>query len=145
MSRKVTRRTLLAGAAAGLFLSPSTPAFLVADEKEKRPFKIGVCDWSIGRHQNVAALELAEQVGLDGVQVSFDGGPKFDLRQETVRQEYLAAAKKHHVEICSLAMGVLNSVPYATDPRTQRWVDESIDVMQKDRRPHGSAGLLHPW
>lgn len=131
MSQTLTRRTLLAGAAAAICLTPATTASLVADDKAKRPFRIGVCDWSIGRHQDVAALELAEQVGLDGVQVSFDGGTKFDLRQETVRQEYLAAAKRNHVEICSLAMGVLNSLPYASDSRAERWVEESIDVMQK--------------
>jgi len=99
--------------------------------EEKRTFKLGICDWSIGRCQDPSALELAARAGLDGVEVSFNGGPSFDLREGTVRDQYRAAAEKHRVEICSLAMGVLNRVPYASDPRAPRWVEESIGVMEK--------------
>jgi sugar phosphate isomerase/epimerase len=117
---------MLAGTAAGVFLSSGLRA-LLADEK--RPFKIGACDWSIRQAQQVGALALAREIGLDGVEVSFDGPPKPDLREAAVRQEYLAASKAHGVAICSLAMGVLNRVPYASDPQAERWVEESIDVL----------------
>lgn len=129
MQQSIPRRTLLAGAAAGLWLSPGVAGLLAAEKKQR--FKIGACDWSIGRRQDIAALELARQIGLDGVEVSFDGPPKPDLREEAVRRDYLAAAKKQGVEICSMAMGSLNGVPYATDPRAEAWVEESIDVMVK--------------
>ncbi len=119
---------MLAGSAAGLFM-PSGLRAMLADET--RPFRIGACDWSIGKRQQVAALELAEQIGLDGVEVSFDGGPDNDLRSEKVRRQYLTEAKRRNVEICSLAMGVLNRVPYSSDPRAETWVAESIDVMAK--------------
>jgi L-ribulose-5-phosphate 3-epimerase len=131
MVQQFTRRTWLANATAGLLLSPALSAILAAEEKSRRTFKIGVCDWSIGRCQDIAAFDVAEQIGLDGVQVSFDGGPKFDLRQAAVRRQYQAAAERHRLEICALAMGVLNAVPFASDPRAARWVEESIDVMQK--------------
>jgi len=74
---------------------------------------------------------VAKKIGLDGVEVSFDGGDKFDLRREDVREQYLDTSKKSGVEIASLAMGVLNRVPYATDPRAEKWVEECIDVMPK--------------
>lgn len=105
-------------------------ATLLADEK--RLFKIGACDWSIGRGGQLSAMELAGQIGLDGVQVDFGApGAKYDLRKEDVRRQYLDAAKKHGVEIVSLGMGVLNSVPYSSDLRAEKWVEDCIQVMPK--------------
>ena len=98
----------------------------------KRIFKIGACDWSIGRAGQPSAMELAKQIGLDGVEVSFGKpGEKFDLRDEGVRKTYRQAAQQNGVEIASLAMGLLNSIPYATEPETEAWVEECIDVMPK--------------
>ncbi len=128
MTYRFSRRALLASAGAGLVLSPGWRA-LLADQT--REFPIGACDWSLGKGQKLEALELAEQIGLDGVEVSFNGGPVNDLRQEDVRQTYLAEARRRNVQICSLAMGVLNRVPYASDPQAEAWVAESIDVMAK--------------
>lgn len=96
----------------------------------KRAPRIGACDWSIGRAGQPSALPLAREIGLDGVQVSFGKpGGEHDLRQEKVRQQYLAASRKHGVAIASLAMGVLNQVPFASDPKTEAWVEQCIDVM----------------
>ncbi len=128
MTHRISRRALLAGAGAGLLLSPGLRS-LLADET--RNFPIGACDWSLGKGQKLEALEVAQQIGLDGVEVSFNGGPTNDLREETVRQQYLAEAKQRNVEICSLAMGILNRIPYATDPQAEVWAAESIDVMAK--------------
>lgn len=128
MTHRFSRRVLLAGAAAGTFLTPGLRA-LLADQT--RPFQIGACDWSLGKRQQIAALELAEEIGLDGVEVSFDGGPECDLRNEEVRRQYRAEAERRGLVICSLAMGVLNRVPFASDPQAETWVAESVDVMVK--------------
>jgi sugar phosphate isomerase/epimerase len=40
----------------------------------------------------------------------------------------LDASKKTGVKISSLAIGELNNVPYKSDPRTEQWVWDSIDV-----------------
>jgi len=129
---RVTRREALFAATAvgmGLTLSPALRA-LAADEK--RLFKIGACDLSIGKGGQPGALELAKQIGLDGVQVTFGApGDQYDLRKEEVRREYLQAAEKHNVAIASLAMGVLNSVPYSSDPNAEQWVRECVEVMPK--------------
>jgi L-ribulose-5-phosphate 3-epimerase len=128
--RRITRREALAAAAGtGLMLSPTLKA-LAADPK--RLFQIGACDWSIGQRGKLGAMETAKQIGLDGVQVSFgQPGEEVDLRKDEVRRAYLEAAEKHGVEIASLAMGMLNSVPYSSDPNAERWVRECVDVMPK--------------
>ncbi len=129
-TRHITRRDVLAAmGGAGLALSPALSAF-AADTR--RDFKVGACDWSLGLAGQVGVLELARQIGLDGVQVSFGkpGGPD-DLRTEEVRRQYREAAKRHGVEVASLAMGVLNDVPYAVDRDAERWVEECIEAMPK--------------
>ena len=128
MTNQISRRAMLASTAGGLLLAPGMRSLLAA---EPRSFRVGACDWSLGKRQQLAALELAAQIGLDGVEVSFDGGPDGDLRSEEIQQQFLAEAKRRNLEICSLAMGVLNRVPYASDPRAETWVAESVDVMKK--------------
>ncbi len=130
MAETVTRRKVLTGAAvAGLCLSPLLRRLSAGQRKPI--FKIGACDWSLGCRQDPVALEVGKKIGLDGVEVSFDGGDRFDLRKEEVRRQYAQKSKQLGVEIASLAMGVLNRVPYATDPQAEKWVEECIEVMVK--------------
>jgi sugar phosphate isomerase/epimerase len=64
--------------------------------------------------------------------VSFDDiGNKTDLRSADARREYQERARKLGIEIASLAMGTLNEHPYATDERTEQWVLDCIEVMEK--------------
>jgi len=120
----------MVGAAAGMLLAPAIKV-LSAEEKPPR-FKIGACDWSIGKHQQLEALELGKKLGLDGVQVSFDDqGTKTDLRSEEARRQYQQKARDLGVEIASLAMGCLNSIPYASMKPAEQWVLDCIDVMEK--------------
>jgi sugar phosphate isomerase/epimerase len=122
-------RTLGALAAA-----PVLGTVLAAEsETETAPqFKIGACDWSLRARQTPEAFAVAREIGLDGVEVSFsEPGSKFDLRDPAVRGQYQASARKHRQEIASLAMGVLNQVPYASDPRTEQWVSDVVDVMPR--------------
>jgi L-ribulose-5-phosphate 3-epimerase len=126
----VSRRAFLrCGTAAAV--ACATPLGLRADE-EQRGFKIGVCDWSLNRQQDLAALELAGHLGIDGVQVSFgEPGSRYDLRQPEVRREYAEACRQFGVQIASLGMGVLNSRPYASDPEVEQWVLDGIDVCRE--------------
>jgi sugar phosphate isomerase/epimerase len=118
------------GVATGVLIAPAAK-ILAAEQKQPR-FKIGACDWSIGKHQQFEALDLGKKIGLDGVQVSFDDqGKKTDLRLEEARREYQGKARELGVEIASLAMGCLNNMPYATMDVTEKWVLECIEVMEK--------------
>ena len=120
-----SRRQFIASTAA-VALARFAPLFAA----EARPrFKIGACDWSIGRQADPAAMEVAKQIGLDGVQVSLGTlANDMHLRRPEVRQRYKDAAKQFGVEVLSLAIGELNNIPYKSDPRTIPWVSNSIDV-----------------
>jgi L-ribulose-5-phosphate 3-epimerase len=129
-SVQLSRRAMIrqsAQAAAGLALATNCAPLFAASEQ--RRFKLGACDWSIGKMGDPAAFEVAKQIGLDGVQVSLGTvADNMHLRQPEVQQQYKNAAREAGLEVASLAIGELNSVPYKRDPRTVQWVSDSIDV-----------------
>lgn len=125
--REMLRRSLHAAAwlAAAAELAPLLAA------PDKRRFRIGACDWSIGKMGDPAAFGVAKQIGLDGVQVSLGTAANdMRLRQPTVQQQYKDAANEAGVKASSLAIGELNVIPYKSDPRTIPWVNDSIGVCQ---------------
>ena len=94
-----------------------------------RRFRIGACDWSIGKMGDPAAFGVAKQIGLDGVQVSLGTAANdMRLRQPAVQQQYKDAANESGLQAASLAIGELNVIPYKSDPRTIPWVSDSIEV-----------------
>jgi sugar phosphate isomerase/epimerase len=120
------RRRFLARTSALVALARFAPLFAA----EARPrFKLGACDWSIVKMADPAALEVAKQIGLDGVQVSLGTAANgMHLRRPEIQQRYKDAAKKFGVEVLSMAIGELNSIPYKSDRRTIPWVSDCIDV-----------------
>ena len=108
------------------FAANCAPLFAAA---EKRRFKLGACDWSIDKMGDPGAFEVAKEIGLDGVQVSLGtAADDMRLRKPEVQQQFKEAAKKTGLQVSSLAIGELNSIPYKSDPRTVQWVSDSIDV-----------------
>lgn len=131
MSRvRVNRRQVIqAGACATM---SCLPALCVFAEDKSRLFKIGACDWSLGKRHQLEAMDVAKQIGLDGVQVSFgEAGRDADLRKPETRAKYANKSRDLGVKVASLAMGVLNQRPYASDPDAEQWVADCVDVMQE--------------
>jgi L-ribulose-5-phosphate 3-epimerase len=136
--RRISRRRLLLNstrALAGLTLAASCRPFAREAAKAKPGgFKLGVCDWTIGKTTDPASLQMAKGIGLDGVQVDFgraeDDLPLFDA---DLQRRFLDEARNQDMEIASLAMGVLNNVPYKSDPRAERWVRQAVDVAEAMR------------
>ncbi len=96
---------------------------------KEKGFKIGVCDWNIRKRANPGCFLLAKELGIDGVQISLGiSGNNMRLQQPEVQKIFLAESNKHGVEIASLAIGELNTYPYKSDPRAEKWVSDSIDV-----------------
>ncbi len=140
----MSRRQMLvgtAGAVAGLTLTTG-PSLLAQEQqggkqkKQPQGFRIGVCDWTIGKRCDPGALALAKKIGLDGVQVDFGGGPDKDppLFSTELQTRYAEEVKTQEIRIASLAMGVLNEVAYKSDPRAEKWVDQAIDVARAMRQ-----------
>jgi len=132
---RVTRREWLKSGsrlAAGLALGGT--CFDLASQLAKAGaagFKIGACDWTLGKRSDPAALEFAKQLGLDGIQVDL-GHQKDDLpvRQPDLQKRYLEMVKQSGAEIASLAIGAMNEVPLKSDPRAEQWVADSLQVCQ---------------
>lgn len=124
----ITRRKLLSYTS--LFaMSPILQKFDFLDERRNRKFKIGACDWSIGKSSNIEAFDVASRIGLEGLMVNM-GSEKnnMHLRDKTLQKAYREASRKSKVKIASLALGELNNVPYKSDPKTIEWVWDSIEV-----------------
>ena len=136
MKSDITRREMLLcsiGSVAGLaFLSSCTESQKAGGCKKvckAKGFKIGACDWSLGKGCDVEAMRVAKELNLDGVQVSLGNyDNKMHLRRPEIQRAYLDACKKYDVEIASIAIGTLNEYPYKSDAIAEEWVWDSVDV-----------------
>jgi L-ribulose-5-phosphate 3-epimerase len=129
----ITRRQMMAGAAAAGVALVSSCASSAKRQTKAPPagFKIGVCDWTIGKRSDPASLEVAKRMGLDGVQVDFGRGEDdLPLFNPQLQKKFVEARQEHQMEIASLALGVLNEIPYKSDPRAERWVPQAVDVAE---------------
>ena len=121
-----------ARAAAGLAVTCSCAPLAEQEQaKAQAGFKLGVCDWTIGKTADPGSLEMAKRIGLDGVQVDFGRGEnRLPLFEEELQDKFLDEARRQKMQIASLAMGVLNNVPYKSDIRAERWVRQAINVAE---------------
>ncbi len=99
--------------------------------EHKPRYRIGACDWSLGKTADPAAFDVARQIGLDGVQVSYNSAADeaFLAKKENI-ERIRAAAKKTGVRVASLAIGRLNDVAYKSEARTEEWVSNAVDAAQ---------------
>ena len=123
--RQIVKSTLALGSLA--LFTPWYDSF--GTNKGKRKYKISACDWSVGKLSEVEAVAVAKEIGLNGIQISLGTVQNnMHLRQPVIQQAYKQAAKKYGIEISSLAIGELNKIPYKSEPQTEEWVSDSIDV-----------------
>jgi sugar phosphate isomerase/epimerase len=125
----LNRREMLAS------LSLGGLALHVSQIKAAAPgFKIGACDWTIGKRTDPAALVIAKKIGLDGVMVDM-GGLKEDLplRRPELQQKYRDMARQTGVAVSSIALAVLNEIPLKSDPRAEQWLGDSVEVCKAMR------------
>ena len=123
----MTRRDLLKKAAAfGLLSGLSIPEGFT---RPSNRLHIGACDWSVGKSSDPAAFEIAKEIGLEGIMVNLaSAGNNLRLRDKNLQQLYLEESTRTNIKIASVAIGELNGTPYKSDPRTEEWVSDSIDV-----------------
>jgi sugar phosphate isomerase/epimerase len=108
---------------------PLTPGRAAAGPAQKASVRFGVCDWTLAKGGDPAALALAGKLGFDGVQVSLaPAGEDLALTAEEARRAFLRAAETTGVAIASFAIGKLNDVPLKSDPRAERWLGQALDI-----------------
>ena len=116
----ITRRTFLVAAALG-------PAVIAAPQRRRKP-GLGLCDWSSGK-SGPAALDVAKELGLDGVQISpARAEDRLSYSEKSVQEAYRKKSRDTGVAVSSLALTVSNEFPIATDPRAPAWLDQTIDA-----------------
>jgi L-ribulose-5-phosphate 3-epimerase len=118
--REAIRKTAVGlGALASLDLSAAP----------KPRYRLGACDWSVGKSMSPEAFDLARQIGLQGLQVSYNTGKdEAGLSDPDTLRSIREAAKRTGVRVSSLAIGELNRVPYKSEARTEEWVWNSVDA-----------------
>lgn len=125
-AKKITRREMLGS------LAVASLAMRVKRLKAAAPgFKIGACDWTLGKRTDPSALGFAKELGLDGIMVDL-GNWKEDLplRKPELQKQYLEISKQIGLPVSSLAIGALNEIPLKSDPRAAQWLSDSVDVAQ---------------
>ncbi len=134
-TRGISRRELLrqsAGVFAGLALAGGCAGLESKGGKAAAGFRIGACDWTLGKQADPAAFEVAKRVGIDGVQLSLNTLARpVHLQNPEIRKKYLKMAAEYDIRIPSLAIGTLNDVPLkGDDPRAKQWLSDSVDACQ---------------
>jgi len=126
---KSSARLGLAGLSIGAGFPSSSSLGCKPSPRSGQRFKIGACDWTLGKRTNPEALEVARRLGLDGIMVDM-GDPRtgFPLLQPELQKKYLKQAKELKVAIVSMALGILNELPYKKELQAQQWVADSIEV-----------------
>lgn len=125
LSRRKWIEEVAIGASILTFSKVAAPLFA---DGNSRKFKIGACEWSL-RKSDPSCFDVAKEIGLDGVQVDFGHlGNGLHLRKPDVQKAYIEASKKTGVEIASLAMAVLNSVPLKSEPCSALWVLDAMEA-----------------
>jgi sugar phosphate isomerase/epimerase len=124
-------RAALLGFFSGTELLHSSSLLAEESQHTAHRFKIGVCDWTAGKRADPDALEVAKQLGLDGIMPLMEYSADIPALMKPERQkQYRNLAAKFQMGIGGLSLGALSTVPYKSDPRSQQWVADSIKVSQ---------------
>jgi len=119
--RKITRRSLLEGAALAGFRPFTRGA--------GRAFTIGVTDWNLKLGANPNALPLAARLGFEGVQVSFGrriANDKMPLDDPQIIARYVSLSREHRIPIDGTCVDRLHDNGLKSDPLALRWIRDSI-------------------
>ena len=101
----------------------------IVSRSEGKIAGIGMCDWNLGKMATPDTIPKAKDAHLHGIQVSLGTGPdNLPLREPEVRKKYLDMGKRYGITFHSVALGMLNSIPLATEPQSAIFVIDAIDA-----------------
>jgi len=125
---KTTRRDFLAITAGSLLLADAATLF-GEDAEKKEPWKVGICDWDLRAAGRVGSFTVAQELGFEGVQVSYQPEGPDSLAVKANRPRFLAAAKETGTGIASFCIGLMNQRPFATTREAEGWVADCLEAM----------------
>ena len=124
----VTRREFVASAAGSVAAATLSGGLFAAEEAAVPRIRISACDWSLGAG-GPGGLEVAKRCTLDGLEVSAgDPAEKLRVADPDDRAKLKDKAKETGLAVSSVAMGLLNGSPLATDPRGPAWLEQTIEA-----------------
>jgi L-ribulose-5-phosphate 3-epimerase len=94
-----------------------------------RGLKIGVTDWNLKQTGKLEAVQLANRLGFQGVQISLGRqvtDNKLPLDNTELIGQYLQASKKHSIPLDGTCLDVLHVNYLKNDKLGQRWVVDGI-------------------
>jgi len=134
--KQINRRQFISTTAlmTGSILLPEALIPVFAANKSSQ-YKIAVIDLMILKRQKISALQLAKDIGADGLEIDMGGlgnRDTFDskLADPQVRNQFIAKAKELNLEICAIAMTGFYAQSFAERPTYQQMVNDCIETMK---------------
>jgi sugar phosphate isomerase/epimerase len=129
------KRKMYAPALASLALCMFCMTLPTAAQTHKENYKIAVIDLMLLKRQKLGAVQLAKDIGADGLELDMGGlGQRetFDnkLADTAVRRQFIDKARELHIEFCSLAMTGFYAQSFATRPTCERMIQDCISTMK---------------
>jgi alpha-L-rhamnosidase len=98
-------------------------------------YKVSVCDWMMLKRQKIGAIELAREIGYDGLEIDLGGlGQRlaFDnkLLDKKTRETFIAECNRLGIEFSSMAMSAFYGQSFAKRENYEQLIDECIATMQ---------------
>ena len=128
------RRQFLQAGGAAFALAATTGRVQAAYTK----LKIGAPDWNLQLEAKPASVELAKNIGFNGVQISLghSSDPKnppahLPVSESDLFEQFLTESRKQGLPIASTCVEILHRNYLKNDPLGKKWVAESIPLTKK--------------
>lgn len=97
-------------------------------------YKVSVCDWMMLKRQKVGAMELAKEVGADGLELDMGGlgnRVSFDNKftEKHFQELFISECNRVGIQFSSLAMSAFYGQSFAKRDNYEQLVDECIQTM----------------
>ncbi|MCA5004717.1 sugar phosphate isomerase/epimerase family protein [Sphingobacterium bovistauri] len=112
----------------------ASPLGSIASVKKSR-YRVAVIDLMILKRQKLSAVQLASEIGADGLEVDMGGlgnRDTFDNKffETEFRENYINHLKKHKIDICSVAMTGFYAQSLATRPTYKKMISDCLKTCQ---------------
>ena len=98
-------------------------------------YKVSVCDWMMLKRQKVGAIELAKELGADGLELDIGGlgqNVSFEnaLTDKKTRDLFISECNRLGIQFSSLALSAFYGQSFARRDNYEQLMDECIATMQ---------------